>query len=299
MGLRQPSRRRLMYADPLIRTAAIMTHQPTPSSGSPCLPLFMWLFWLLLAMMIPVTVVHAEDAEIAALFAEADVQGTLVLASLDGQEVILHNAARAEQRLPVASTFKIFNTLIALEEGVISGPGEVLSWDGRRHRYRAWNQDQTLKSAFAVSCVWCYQRLAERIGPERYRARLAQADYGELQEPFVTTAFWLDGSLTISALEQVRFLRQVIERQLPYSPESYAGLRAIMLAEEGEDYRLYAKTGWAARATPQIGWYVGYIETSEATWIFALNIDTRDESELPLRQALTRASLQAKGIIDE
>jgi len=33
------------------------------------------------------------------------------------------------------------------------------------------------------------------------------------------------------------------------------------------------KTCWAARATPQIGWYVGYIEKPGATWIFAMNID--------------------------
>ncbi|WP_338035837.1 class D beta-lactamase [Halochromatium roseum] len=249
-------------------------------------------------MMISITAVQAEDAEIAALFAEAGVQGTLVLSRLDGQAVIVHNAARAKQRLPVASTFKIFNTLIALEEGAISGIDEVMRWDGRQHPYPAWNQDQTLKSAFAVSCVWCYQRLAERIGAERYRVHLAQADYGVLEEPFVTNAFWLDGSLTISAQEQVRFLRQVIERRLRYRPETYAGLRAIMLADEGQDYRLFAKTGWAARATPQIGWYVGYVETADATWIFALNIDIQDESDLPLRQALARASLQAKGIID-
>ncbi|MCF7979309.1 MAG: class D beta-lactamase [Chromatiaceae bacterium] len=276
-----------------------MTRQPTWPSDSTRPTLRVRLRWLLLAILIPVTAVQAEDAEIAALFAEAGVQGTVVLARLDGQAVILHNAARAEQRLPVASTFKIFNTLIALEEGVVSGPDEVLPWDGRQHPYPSWNQDQTLNSAFAVSCVWCYQRLAERIGAERYRVHLAQADYGELLEPFVTNAFWLDGSLTISAQEQVRFLRQVIERRLPYRPQTYADLRVIMLAEEGQDYRLFAKTGWAARATPQIGWYVGYVETAEASWIFALNIDIRDASELPLRQSLTRASLQAKGIIDE
>lgn len=242
---------------------------------------------------------EGEDAELAALFAEENAQGTLVLARLDGREVFVHNGVRAEQRFPVASTFKIFNTLIALEEGAISGIDEVIPWDGRPHPYPAWNQDQTLKSAFAVSCVWCYQRLAARINPERYRSYLTQADYGELREPFVTTEFWLDGSLRISAQEQVRFLRQLIERRLPFREETYDGLRAIMLAEESNDFRVYAKTGWSARSSPQIGWYVGYVETAAATWIFALNLDTHDETDLPLRQALTHASLQVKGIIDE
>jgi beta-lactamase class D len=39
------------------------------------------------------------------------------------------------------------------------------------------------------------------------------------------------------------------------------------------------------------------VETPSATWIFAMNIDVRGKADLPLRQALTRASLKAKGIM--
>lgn len=241
---------------------------------------------------------NAEDAELAALFSEAGVEGTIVIATLDGNQRYVHNETRAGQQFTVASTFKIVNTLIALEEAALSGLEEVLRWDGRVHDFPDWNQDHTIKSAYAVSCVWCYQELARRIGGERYRAHLARAGYGRLQEPFDDTAFWLDGSLTISAEEQVAFLRQVILQTLPYKASSYAGLREVMLMEQGEDVSLRAKTGWAARATPQIGWYVGYIEKPGATWLFAMNIDMRGKADLPLRQALTRASLKAKGIIE-
>ena len=241
---------------------------------------------------------HAEDAEIASLFSDAGVEGTIVIATLDGSQRYVHNETRAWQRFPVASTFKVFNTLIALEEGALSGLDEVIRWDGRVHEFPDWNRDHTIKSAYAVSCVWCYQELARRIGGDRYRAHLARAGYGRLQEPFDGTAFWLDGSLTVSAEEQVAFLRQVILQTLPYQASSYAGLREVMLMEQGEDYSVRAKTGWAARSTPQIGLYVGYIEKPGATWIFAMNIDMRGKADLPLRQALTRASLRAKGIVE-
>ncbi len=254
---------------------------------------------LLLAALIVATPGHAEDADLAALFAAAGVEGTLVIADLDGDPVHIHNAPRAAQRFPAASTFKILNTLIALEEGVIAGPDAMIPWDGRLHDMPDWNRDHTLTSAFGASCVWCYQSLARAIGAERYRSHLERAGYGALAEPFDPVAFWLDGTLTISALEQVAFLRRVILRTLPYRDSSYAGLRRVMLAETTEQHRLFAKTGWAARATPQIGWYVGYVETErpEATWIFALNIDTRGAADLPLRRNLVRAGLQAKGII--
>ncbi len=254
------------------------------------------LFALLAALLIT-TPGHAEDADLAALFAAAGVEGTLVIADLDGDPVQVHNAPRAAQRFPAASTFKILNTLIALEEGVIAGPDALIPWDGRLHDLPDWNRDHTLASAFATSCVWCYQTLARQIGAERYRSHLDRAGYGVLAEPFDPVAFWLDGRLTISALEQVEFLRRVILRTLPYRDSSDAGLRRVMLAETSAQHRLFAKTGWAARATPQIGWYVGYVETPEATWIFALNMDTRGAADLPLRRDLVRAGLQAKGII--
>jgi beta-lactamase class D len=255
------------------------------------------IFTLLIAMSFSAQV-HAEDPDIARLFSEAGIEGTMVIARLDGGETYVHNEARAERRFPSASTFKIFNTLIALDEGALSGLDEVIRWDGRVHDLPDWNQDHTLKSAYAASCVWCYQELARRIGTDRYRAHLAGASYGQIQEPFGETNFWLDGSLTISAREQVSFLRQMILQAMPYKAASYAGLREVMLSEEGEDYSLRAKTGWAARSTPQIGWYVGYIEKPGVTWIFAMNIDMGGKADLPLRQALTRSSLKAKGIIE-
>jgi beta-lactamase class D len=71
-----------------------------------------------------------------------------------------------------------------------------------------------------------------------------------------------------------------------------------MLAEKTPNWSLWAKTGWAARNTPQIGWYVGYVETADDVWFFATNIDIRTANDLPLRQSLTREALQAKGIIE-
>ena len=240
----------------------------------------------------------SDDATLARLFAQHQLSGTMVISTLNGGQSFVHNSKRAGQRLPVASTFKIFNTLIALEEKVVSEKNTVLHWDGKQHAITEWNRDQTLASAFKVSCVWCYQQMAAGIGADRYRHYLRQAHYGELREPFDHTRFWLDGSLQISAQEQISFLKQVYRRQLPFSAHSYDTLRQIMLAEQTPAYRLYAKTGWASSASPQVGWYVGYVETAKDVWFFATNIDLNDAAQLPLRLSLTRAALQAKGVID-
>jgi beta-lactamase class D len=109
------------------------------------------------------------------------------------------------------------NTLIAIEEKIISEKDEVLKWDGHIYEIPDWNHDQTLESAFKVSCVWYFQELARRVGAEKYRSYLRKSAYGELREPFDETSFWLDGSLQISAIEQINFLKKVYLRTLPFS----------------------------------------------------------------------------------
>lgn len=240
----------------------------------------------------------AEDVDLARLFAEQGVTGTMVIVSLNGGETFIHNQARADTRFPTASTFKVLNTLMAVEEGAIAGKDAVLAWDGQVHDFPDWNRDQTLASAFKVSCVWCYQALARRVGADSYRSYLRDTGYGELTEPFDVTTFWLDGALTISAVEQAGFLTRVQQRTLPFRAHAFDTLRDIMLAERTPGYALWAKTGWAARAEPQVGWYIGYVETPQDAWVFAMNIDLRGPQDLPLRQALTLAALRAKGVID-
>lgn len=241
--------------------------------------------------------VHAEDAAIEQLFRKAGIYGTIVIESVSTGQRVVHNDPRSKQAYAAASTFKILNTLIALEEGVISGADAIFHWDGTPYEIADWNRDQTLESAFKVSCVWCYQQLARRVGALKYPSYIQQSSYGQLRQPFNETEFWLDGSLTISAEQQVAFLRQIVERKLPFKASSYDTLKKIMLTDETGRYRLYAKTGWATRTSPSVGWYVGYVETTDDTWLFALNITTRDAKDLSLRIQIAKDALTAKGVL--
>ena len=239
----------------------------------------------------------AEDNQLADLFEQKDIKGTIVISSLNGERSFSHNDARRDSRFSTASTFKILNSMISLEEGVISGKESVLKWDGTLHEYQSWNSDQTLESAFKKSCVWCFQELARRVGPEKYRSYIEKMNYGKLKETFDATTFWLDGSLEISAKEQVEFLKGIYRRSFPFSQSSYDVLKDIMVVDESGSYTIRAKTGWAARVKPQVGWYVGYVEIKDDVWFFATNIEINSKNDLVLRKSITYESLRIKGII--
>jgi beta-lactamase class D len=240
---------------------------------------------------------HAEDAAVAGLFSKAQVTGTILIESTKTGQRFVHNDTRSRQPFTAASTFKVLNTLIALEESVIAGADSVIRWNGTLYEIADWNRDQTLETAFKVSCVWYYQELAQRVGAAKYPGYIRRSHYGELREPFDGKQFWLDGSLTISAEQQVAFLKQVVSGYKPFRASSYDTLKSIMLSEKTPHYRLYAKTGWATRNAPAVGWYVGYVEVAEDIWLFALNIDTRNASELPLRKQIALDAFRAKGIL--
>ncbi len=142
------------------------------------------------------------------------------------------------------------------------------------------------------------KRQYRRVGAERYRDYIRTSAYGALREPFDETTFWLDGTLEISAIEQVEFLKNVYLRSLPFSPSSYETLKDIMIVEQTPALTMRAKTGWGTRVRPQVGWYVGYVETADDVWFFATNLEVRDKTDLPQRQALTREALQTRGIIE-
>jgi beta-lactamase class D len=96
---------------------------------------------VIFSFLVP-AMVFAEYQVMAKLFARSGVDGTMVISSLHRGRTFIHNDARANSRFPTASTFKILNTLIALEEKAVSGKDDLLKWDGHRYDFPDWNHDQ-------------------------------------------------------------------------------------------------------------------------------------------------------------
>lgn len=253
---------------------------------------------LLLSVVLCSTSVMAEDAELANLFSQYQVEGTIVLSALDQEVTYIHNDARANTRFNPASTFKIPNSLIAIEENVLSDQYQMCRWDGKEHSMATWNQDQNLKTAFRDSCLWFYQDIARQVGAHTYQKYLSEMQYGNQAVSPNLVRFWLDGDLKISAIEQVEFIKSVYRKNLKFSPKTYAVLQDIMLNETNTEYDIYAKTGFSNLGKAYQGWYVGYVESNDQTWVFATNLQITDpKKELELRKKVTLAALKEKGII--
>lgn len=235
---------------------------------------------------------QADTAHLNEYFETHNAKGTLVISALYSDAQFVHNEKRALTRFSPASTFKILNTLIAVEEGIVENLDSAFKWDKVIRDYSPWNQDQTLDSAFERSCVWCYQQIASKVGKEKYKHYIATVDYGKLASEFDLTSFWLGNQMQVSAYEQIKLLKQIYKRELPFKEASYKTLKAVMLERQTDKYALFAKTGWSARSVPQVGWYIGYIELKEETWFFATNIEIASTNDLSKRKSITMSALR-------
>src|SRR5882724_8385817 len=152
-------------------------------------------------------------------------QGCFTLLDESREHHIRFNPARCATRVSPWSTFKIPNSLISLELGIVRDASEITKWDGVVRARPQWNRDQTLASAFAVSALWYYQRLARETGEQRMREYVHKIGYGNEDTSGGIDHFWLASSLKISADEQVNFLHRLLRGRLPFSDRTISILK--------------------------------------------------------------------------
>jgi beta-lactamase class D len=233
-------------------------------------------------------------------FTDAGTNGTFVGYKVDDYLIIASDSERSgEAKLP-ASTFKIPNSLIALETGVVADPDkDVFPWDGVKRAIEAWNKDHTLRSAIAVSAVPVYQEIARRIGQERMQKYVDLFDYGNRDIGGGIDQFWLTGALRIDPVQQVDFVDRLRRRALPISKRSQDLVCDILPVTKVGDAVIRAKSGLlgAERGVPSLGWMVGWAEKGSAQTVFALNMDCAEPRHIASRMPLTQACLADIGAI--
>src|SRR3954468_20149558 len=232
--------------------------------------------------------------DLAKRFTDVGTVGTFVGYKTDDYLIIASDKERSGQAFLPASTFKIPNSLIALETGVVEDPDkDVFRWDGVTRSIDAWNRDHTMRSAIAASAVPVYQEIARRIGQERMQKYVDLLDYGNHDIGGGIDQFWLTGNLRIDPIQQVDFVDRLRRGVLPVSKRSQELVRDILPVTKVGDATIRAKSGLlgAEIGKPSLGWMVGWAEKGNMQTVFAMNMDVRDPGQIPARMTMTQQCL--------
>lgn len=229
-------------------------------------------------------------------------EGTFALYDSHKNHTVLYKPEWFTEAHVPASTFKICNSLIGLETGVIPDAHFVIRWDGVKRRVDSWNRDHDLASAFKNSAYWYYQELARRVGGKRMKEWLDKVGYGNADTTGGIDRFWLEGNLRISPAGQLDFLKRLQANRLPFSQRSIDIVKEIMVVKQNPVCTVRAKTGWGFEGKKMIGWYVGYVEKGKDVYVFVNRVESEDEDHQDFgtaRVAITYQILDELGIRTE
>ena len=200
-------------------------------------------------------------------------EGSFVLYDLGNDAWNIHDIEHATLRVAPDSTYKIYDALFGLEEGVITPQDSFITWNGENYPFEAWNADQTLQSAMASSVNWYFQSVDEQLGTTSVYDYIKEIGYGNKNMSGDFSTYWMESSLKISPIEQVELLTQLQNNNFGFAPENINAVKDSICLSSSDAGTFYGKTGTGRVDGQDVnGWFIGYIETADNTYFFATNI---------------------------
>jgi beta-lactamase class D len=216
-------------------------------------------------------------------FADHKVEGCFMLFDNGQGSFKVYNIQRAQEKFSPAGTFDIFNSLVALETGVLKDTASTLN-------------GQSLNTAFHVNTDAFFQEAARRITKPVMTKWLDSIKFGNMNISRIDT-FWLDNSLLISPDEELGFVKKLYFDNLPFHKLSMQWGRSLMLVEKADKYELDYKVGIATSGRKRIAWMSGWIEENQRPTFFVLNFETENtQLDIPtVRMQMLRGMLSDAG----
>lgn len=199
--------------------------------------------------------------------------GSFVLYDSERHHWIINDMEQAVMRTSPDSTYKIYDSLFALEAGMISPENSQIPWDGTEYPFEAWNTDQTLSSAMASSVNWYFQSLDKQLGPCTLQSYIQTVKYGNENIAGDLSSYWLESTLKISPIEQVELLVSLYQNDFAFAPENIQAVKDAIRLSASDQGTLYGKTGTGRINGQDVnGWFIGFVETTDHACFFATNI---------------------------
>lgn len=228
-------------------------------------------------------------------FTEYD--GSFVLYDTQADQYLIYNKDKSTLRVSPNSTYKIYSALLGLESNLISGENSTIKWNGTQYPFESWNSEQNLTSALKNSVTWYFQELDKRNKAGIIHSYLKRIHYGNSDMSGGINEFWLESSLKISPVEQVRLLKDLYTNQLGFKEKNIQTVKEAIKLEEKNNEILSGKTGTGTVNGNDInGWFIGYVENGENTYFFATNIENKENASGVKAAEITLSILKDMGI---
>lgn len=201
--------------------------------------------------------------------------------------VVLQEEGDCRTRVTPASTFKLPLAVMGYDAGFLKDAETPAlpfkagypDWGGAE-----WRQTTDPQRWMKYSVVWYSQRITEALRVAQLSHYAARMGYGNSDfsgDPGKNNALeraWISSSLKIAPVEQVAFLRNLVNKSLPVSADAMD--MAMALAERWQTPDGWLVAGKTGSAYPRLangnfdrsrgwGWFVGWAERDGRVLVFA------------------------------
>ena len=244
----------------------------------------------------------------ATLAASPAQAGTICTAMADAKTgAVLLQEGNCIDRVTPASTFKIALSLMGYDAGFLKDEHKptlpyrqgYVDWGGD-----AWRQDTDPSRWMQYSVVWYSQQITQALGAERFQKyakalRYGNADVsGDKGKDNSLERSWISSSLKISPLEQLGFLRKLVNYQLPVTKQAMQATQRLTRLADVDGWQVHGKTGAAFPRKADgsfdeargYGWFVGWASKGERSIVFARLVQD-EQKGLPSAGLRTREAM--------
>ena len=189
------------------------------------------------------------DSSVVKMMDSAGVVGSFaLLENGTGKFTIANLSHYKDSASSPLSSFFILPTLIALDKGIIN------------HNQATW---------VSMDSTAYYQNIITQIGRQEILKNIDSIHYGKGVVSANLNEFWKDGSLKITADEQLGFIKKLFFKDLPFQKRSQEIFKKMMIKEENSNYTLSYLP--ATDSLTNNTWVLGYEEENTHIYFFVLH----------------------------
>ncbi len=215
------------------------------------------------------------DSSIVKMMDSAGVVGSFaLLENGTGKFTIANLSHYKDTASSPLSSFFILPSLIALDKGII-------------------NQNQA--SWVSMDSIPYYQKIITQLGRQEILKAIDSIKYGKGVVSANMNEFWKDGSLKITADEQLGLIKRAYFKELPFQKRSQEIFKKMMVKEDNSNYKLSYLT--ASDSTTNNTWVIGYEEENTHIYFFVLHTTSKTATATNNSVALLKKILLQQGFL--
>lgn len=223
-------------------------------------------------------------------FKSRSINGAIIIVNEDDTYFASNRETEGMKETPPSNLFHLFAYLMIYDKNIHKKESLYLKWDSVNRYFfnetrKEWNKDTDLDTAFKEHNDWYFQTYLNDFTKEEIEQKLKVIGYTNKKWNDEIPYYWQFGGMLITANQQIKFLKKLFKKELPFSVESQEKLLQLLKINQNPSIKLYGLDAFTVYNGERIDWFTGVLEKEGKHYFFSTrtyhNIETDMNENYP------------------